>query len=132
MTTIYTFRGRNYAVFIFASIPLATPFTCGQHLRKKLLLHLRLDPSFEMLLLSWEANKKSHKRYHMAENVETHPNCQTDLSRRYWRITLTIGAVVESVMVQKVAAKREFEAGLCYATTGKLYQSNSKWVPFSN
>ena len=35
-------------------------------------------------------------------------------------------------MVQIVAVKREFEAGLCHATTGKLCQPSSKWVPFSN
>ena len=38
-------------------------------------------------------------------------------------------------MVQKVAARREFQAGLRYATTGKensLCQPSSKWVPFSN
>ena len=35
-------------------------------------------------------------------------------------------------MVQKVAVKYEFEAGLRYAMTGKLCQSSSKWVPFSN
>ena len=33
-------------------------------------------------------------------------------------------------MVQKVAVKREFEAGLRYATTGRLCQPSSKWVPF--
>ena len=42
--------------------PLPTPFTCGQHL-KNLLLYLRLDPSFERLLLSREANKKSHSEF---------------------------------------------------------------------
>ena len=35
-------------------------------------------------------------------------------------------------MVQKVAVKREIEAGLCHAAMGKLYQPSSKWVPFSN
>ena len=35
-------------------------------------------------------------------------------------------------MEQKVAVKREFEAGLRHATTGKLCQPSSKWVPFSN
>ena len=35
-------------------------------------------------------------------------------------------------MVQKVAVKREFEAGLRYATTGKLCQLSTKWAPFSN
>ena len=35
-------------------------------------------------------------------------------------------------MVQKVAIKCEFEAGLCYATTGKLCQPSSKWVPVLN
>ena len=36
-------------------------------------------------------------------------------------------------MVQKVAVKREFEAGLRHVTTGKLSLSpSSKWVPFSN
>ena len=35
-------------------------------------------------------------------------------------------------MVQKVAVKRELEAGLRYATTVKLCQPSSKWVPFSN
>ena len=35
-------------------------------------------------------------------------------------------------MVQKVAVKCEFEAGLCHATTGKLCQPSSKGVPFSN
>ena len=35
-------------------------------------------------------------------------------------------------MVQKVAVKREFEAGLRHATTGNLCicQPSSKWVPF--
>ena len=35
-------------------------------------------------------------------------------------------------MVQKVAVKHEFEAGLRHATTGKLCQPSSKWVSFSN
>ena len=34
-------------------------------------------------------------------------------------------------MAQQVAVKLEFEAGLRHATTGKLYQPSSKWVPFS-
>ena len=33
-------------------------------------------------------------------------------------------------MVQRVAVKRKFEAGLRHATTGKLCQPSSKWVPF--
>ena len=33
-------------------------------------------------------------------------------------------------MMQEVAIKREFEAGLIHATTGKLCQPSSKWVPF--
>ena len=37
-----------------------------------------------------------------------------------------------SVMVQKVAVKHEFKAGLRHATTRKLCQPSSKWVPFSN
>ena len=35
-------------------------------------------------------------------------------------------------MVQKAAVKREFEARLCHAATGKLCQRSSKWVPFLN
>ena len=35
-------------------------------------------------------------------------------------------------MVQKVAVKCEVEAGLRHATTGKLCQPSSEWVPFSN
>ena len=36
-------------------------------------------------------------------------------------------------MVQIVAVKREFEAGLRHATFGNsLCQPSSKWVPFSN
>ena len=35
-------------------------------------------------------------------------------------------------MMQEVVIKREFEAGLIHATTGKLCQPSSKWVPFSN
>ena len=35
-------------------------------------------------------------------------------------------------MVRKVAIKREFEAGLRHATTGKLCEPSSKWVPFPN
>ena len=35
-------------------------------------------------------------------------------------------------MVQKVDVKREFEAGLCHATTGTLNEPSSKLVPFSN
>ena len=35
-------------------------------------------------------------------------------------------------MEQKVAMKREFEAGLRHSTTGKLCQPSSKWVPVSN
>ena len=34
-------------------------------------------------------------------------------------------------MVQKVAVKNEFKAGLRHAATGKLCQPSSKWVPFS-
>ena len=33
-------------------------------------------------------------------------------------------------MAQKVAVKREFEAGLRQAMTRKLCQLSSKWVPF--
>ena len=33
-------------------------------------------------------------------------------------------------MVQKIAVRCEFEAGLCHAMTGKLCQPSSKWVPF--
>ena len=33
-----------------------------------------------------------------------------------------------SAAVQKVAEKREFEARLRHATTGKLCQPSSKWV----
>ena len=32
-------------------------------------------------------------------------------------------------MVQNVAVKRKFEAGLHLPTTGKLCQPSSKWVP---
>ena len=32
-------------------------------------------------------------------------------------------------MVQKVAVKCEFEAGLCHAIPGKLHQPSSKRVP---
>ena len=35
-------------------------------------------------------------------------------------------------MVQKIAVKHEFEAGLRHAVTGKLCQPSSKWVPFPN
>ena len=35
-------------------------------------------------------------------------------------------------MGQKVAVKRESEAGLRSVTTGKLCQPSSKWVAFSN
>ena len=34
-------------------------------------------------------------------------------------------------MVQKVAVKHKFEAGLRHAPTGKFYHPGSKWVPFS-
>ena len=34
-------------------------------------------------------------------------------------------------MMQKVPERCEFEAGLRYATTGKLCQPSSKWVPFA-
>ena len=37
-----------------------------------------------------------------------------------------------SVMVQKVAVKREFEARLRHTTTANFCQPNSKWVPFSD
>ena len=42
-----------------------------------------------------------------------------------------------SIMVQQVALKHEFKAGLRHATTGilicdSLCQPSSKWVPFSN
>ena len=33
-------------------------------------------------------------------------------------------------MAQKVAVKCKFEAGPRHATTGKLCQRSSKWVPF--
>ena len=35
-------------------------------------------------------------------------------------------------MLQKVAVKREFEAGLRHATTGKLCKPSSVWVLLSN
>ena len=35
-------------------------------------------------------------------------------------------------MVQKVAIRCEFEAGIHHVTIGKLCQPSSKWVPFSN
>ena len=37
-----------------------------------------------------------------------------------------------SAIMQKISVKLEFEAGLCNAIIGKLYQSSSKWVPVSN
>ena len=36
------------------------------------------------------------------------------------------------LFVQKVAVKREFEAGLRHSTTGKLCQPSGKCVPLSN
>ena len=37
-----------------------------------------------------------------------------------------------SIIMQKVAVKREFETGLRHAMTGKLCQPSSKWVSFSD
>ena len=37
-----------------------------------------------------------------------------------------------SATVQKVAVKREFEARLRHAVTGKLCQPSSECIPFSN